>query len=298
MSSTPQVSVVVPVLNAVSTVGEMLRALAAQRFDRPWETIVVDGGSNDGTQALVARFPVTLVVEPKRGPAAARNNGLLLASGDLICHLDADTVPTRDWLRALVAPFEDPTVVVVGGKTVSLPSQTPAQSYMAASGRIDAVDYIHRPIFPFVPSRNMAVRREAALAIGGWANECITGEDVDFCHRLLARFPDSMRYAERAVVLHRNRASDDELRRQAWGYGEGVAHLYARYPGEVRWRRTDPLRVAGKLIGYSLAPIALSGAHRLGLANVGRVERAHYHRIWKWAFWRGFFSYRRTGSYA
>ncbi len=298
MSRAVAVSVVVPALNAAATIGDMLAGLAGQAgVARDHEIIVVDGGSSDGTREIVQRSGATLLIEPKRGPAAARNLGLRHATGAVICHLDADAFPTRYWLSELIAPFERADVVLVAGKTVSLPSENAVQRYMASSGRIDAVDYIHRPLFPFVPSRNMAVRRDAALAIGGWAEECITGEDVDFCHRLLARDPKPIVYQEKALLLHRNRDTDEALCKQAWSYGEGTAHLYERYPTEVQWSPFDHLKVGAKLVARAIAPIALRLGRAIGLADRERIELAHYDWRWSLSFWSGFYSYRRTGAY-
>ena len=49
-----RVSVVVPVHDAEATLGRTLACLAAQDLDGPYEVIVVDDGSSDGTAALVA----------------------------------------------------------------------------------------------------------------------------------------------------------------------------------------------------------------------------------------------------
>jgi len=293
-------SVVIPALNAGETIGDMLTALSSQAGipRRSWEIIVVDNGSTDATCEIVGRFEcVMLLVEPRRGPSAARDTGLRHAKGEIVCHVDADAMPTRRWLSSLLAPFADPSVILAGGKSLSLPPKTAAQRYMAGSARIDAVEYISRPIFPFVPSRNMAVRREAALAIDGWAVECITGEDVDFCHRLLKAYPSEIAYQPEAILFHHDRETASGLARQAWSYGEGMAHLYARYPDETSWRLRDALHVLSQIAGRSASAAALSTGRMLGLVDTGKAEHAYHHWLWSWAFWRGFHSYRRVGSY-
>src|SRR5207244_5260834 len=112
---------------------------------------------------------------------------------------------------------------------------TPAERYVAASGLIDAERAVHREPFPFAPSMNMAVRRDAALAVGGWAADMPTGEDVDFSFRVLRHHGNGISYRPGAVLFHRNRPTAERLRRQAWTYGEGAADLYLRYPEVVRW---------------------------------------------------------------
>jgi cellulose synthase/poly-beta-1,6-N-acetylglucosamine synthase-like glycosyltransferase len=80
-------SAIVPVLNGVETIGEMLDALAEQKTSSQWEVVVADNGSSDGTRDLVrsrARdFPVPLRLidaSAVTGVAFARNAGALAAS--------------------------------------------------------------------------------------------------------------------------------------------------------------------------------------------------------------------------
>jgi len=294
----PSASIVIPVLNAASTVGDVLNALRTQ-VDAPAETeiIAVDNGSTDGTQAVLRQFNVTVLEEPKRGPAAARNRGLHHARGDIVVHVDADTLPTRRWLKALVAPFDDPQTVIVGGRILSFRPETPAERYIAASGLYEPENNVHRDLFPFVVSMNMAVRRTAALAIGGWTEDMLTGEDADFCLRLQRQFGCRLAYQPEAVLFHRNRQSDAGLWRQAWSYGQGVAHMYVRHPDAVQWDVRKALHLARIIAERSAKPTLLRIAHRLGLASDEAVEFARYHRDWTWWFWRGFFRYRRCGAY-
>ena len=151
------VSVVVPVFNGASTIGDMLQALVHQS-GKPasLEIIVVDNGSTDETRAIVERFGVTLLAEPKRGPGAARNCGLRHAGGDLIAHLDADTLPTRNWLREIVAPFVDPDVLLVGGQTRAFRPETPSERYTERIGMYDTQQHVARLQVPFAASLTMS----------------------------------------------------------------------------------------------------------------------------------------------
>src|SRR5688500_11467585 len=206
MQSLPSVSVVVPVLNGEATIGDMLRAITACS-PRPsqLEIIGVDNGSSATTREIVSRYDgVTLLTEPRRGAAAARNTGLRHATGEVILHCDADTLPTRRWIAELASCFRDPAVNLAAGRTLNFPPTTPAERYLAGFQLYDAEVNINRPVLPFAASMNMAVRRSAALAIGGWNEEMMTSEDVDFCTRLLHQHPAPICYAPTALRFHLN----------------------------------------------------------------------------------------------
>ncbi|MFN2460769.1 MAG: lasso peptide biosynthesis B2 protein [Candidatus Velthaea sp.] len=285
-----QVSVVIPVYNGAETIGAMLAALCGQAGAPPdLEIIVVDNGSTDDTRAVVSRFAnVQLLDEPVRGPAAARNRGLRAARGEIVVHLDADTLPTRRWLAPLVAPFADPAVVLAAGRTLCFAPRTAAERYIAAAGLYETDRAVSRPPFPFAPSLNMAVRRSAALAVGGWSQDLMTAEDVDFSQRILARFPGPIAYAADAVLFHRVRSTPAALAKLAFTYGEGIAHMYRRYPDKAAWDTAKSLNVAGKVAVRTIRPAVLAAGHRFGGVSAERLEFARYHALWTRNFFRGF----------
>jgi Glycosyltransferases involved in cell wall biogenesis len=295
----PSVSVVVPVFNGERTIGDMLKALTSQSpKPRDLEIIVVDNGSTDATREIVERYDgVTLLHESRRGPAPARNTGLRAANNEIVLHCDADTLPSRGWIAALTRVFTDPAVHLAAGKTLSFPPKTAPERYLAVAQVYEAEKNINRPVLPFVASMNMGVRRESALAIGGWTNEMMTAEDVDFSTRLLARFPGPIAYAPAAVLFHRNRTSDAALKKQAWTYGEGVADTYQRYPQVASWGIKQYAGLARTLVGRTIAPSLLRVASVVGIPTDSNVEHAHYHRMWTWWFWGGFASFYRNREY-
>jgi glycosyltransferase involved in cell wall biosynthesis len=295
MNGLPSVSVVVPVLNGAAVIGDLIAALLGQvGAPRAREIIIVDNGSWDGTRDIVRRHGVTLLEEPKRGPAAARNRGLAHARGEVIAYLDADTLPTRRWLAELVAPFSDPEVILATGRTISYRPQTGAERFVAQKGFYETEERSMAFLtFPFVASRNMAVRREHSLAVGGWAEDMPSAEDVDFCYRLLRRYPSAIVFRPTALLFHRERATDDGLRRQAWSYGEGRAHMYLRYPEVVHWNWLKSMLVAWGLMVRSTWPVVQRMGRVMGLVSADLVEFATYNRMWTWWYWRGFFSMLR-----
>lgn len=100
----PLVSVVIPTWNGRHHLEACLPALFRQTYT-PFEVIVVDNGSNDGTLAWLAReWPTVRVVALRRnyGVARAFNEGVRAARGAFIALLNNDTEPEPNWLAALV----------------------------------------------------------------------------------------------------------------------------------------------------------------------------------------------------
>jgi hypothetical protein len=84
----PVVSVVMPVYNAAATLEECLTRLGQSTFE-DFEVVVVDDGSTDESNDILARFPVRVVSSTGRiGPAAARNLGAHAATGEFLFFID------------------------------------------------------------------------------------------------------------------------------------------------------------------------------------------------------------------
>jgi len=86
----PLVSIVTPSLDQGRFIEDAIRSVLDQDYPRI-EHIVVDGGSTDGTLAVLTRYPhLTWVSEPDRGQAAAINKGFAMATGEIFAWLNAD----------------------------------------------------------------------------------------------------------------------------------------------------------------------------------------------------------------
>lgn len=103
----PLVSVIIPTYNAGRFVGQAVQSVLEQTY-RPYEIIVVDDGSTDGTKDVLQQFNncIKYLYQENRGPSAARNEGIKIAAGEYICFLDADDLWTPNKLEAQIALME------------------------------------------------------------------------------------------------------------------------------------------------------------------------------------------------
>jgi GT2 family glycosyltransferase len=246
--SWPAVSVVVCAYNAAETIDECLDSLDA--LDYPdVELIVVNDGSRDDTGARAHAWAergggavVRRVIDvPNGGLSLARNIGLEAAAGVIVAYTDADVRVDPLWLAYLVQPFLRSDVVGSGGPNV-VPADDPwiAQCVARAPGGPTHVLLDDR-IAEHVPGCNMAFRREALRAIGGFNPIYLrAGDDVDVCWRLQAR-GWKIGFSPAALVWHRHRSSVRAYWRQQVGYGEGETWLALKHPdkfvgGDMLWR--------------------------------------------------------------
>ncbi|HUR32755.1 MAG TPA: glycosyltransferase [Vicinamibacterales bacterium] len=237
----PRVSVVVCAYNAADTLEDNLASLEKLTYP-DFEIILVNDGSRDRTSAIGHAHPRVRVIDiPNGGLSAARNVGLAAATGEIVAYTDADTRVDRDWLTFLIQPFLRTDVVGSGGPNV-VPADDPpmAQCIARAPGGPTHVLLDDR-IAEHVPGCNMAFRRDALLAIGGFnAIYLRAGDDVDVCWRLQAR-GGKIGFAAAALVWHHHRSSVKAYWRQQVGYGEGERWLLAHHPekfldGHMLWR--------------------------------------------------------------
>ncbi len=107
-----RISVIIPVVNEEASIGACLEQF---RDADGVEVTVVDGGSSDGTQAVVAAYDFARWLTPSRpGRALQMNCGAEASSGDVLLFLHADTTLPEGGLRMIAQSLADPKVV--GGR--------------------------------------------------------------------------------------------------------------------------------------------------------------------------------------
>jgi GT2 family glycosyltransferase len=186
-------SLVIPVWNGATVIGQCLEAIYALDNDRPLEVIAVDNASRDESAHLIAaRFPqVTLLPQPVNlGFAGGVNVGIRAARGDVIVLLNQDCLPQSGWLRALAAAFEARPDFGIAGCTLYTPDNQidHAGARLMRPGALGEhltdVGGESRPV-EYVTGAAMAIRRSAFDAIGLFDEGFYPAyfEEADFCFR-------------------------------------------------------------------------------------------------------------------
>lgn len=105
-----KVSVVIPTLNGGRLFHRCIEAVSRQKLDLPFEIIVIDSGSTDGTGELAGQYAKVMGIQKSSfNHGLTRNMGIEKSKGELVALLVQDAVPAdENWLQRLVDVFDDP----------------------------------------------------------------------------------------------------------------------------------------------------------------------------------------------
>jgi rhamnosyltransferase len=120
MKHNKKISIVIPSKNGGKLFKLVLDKIFAQTI-KPFEVIVIDSGSTDGTVGLLKKYPLKLIeIKPSDfGHGKTRNFGAGIAKGEIIIFLTQDAVPSSNqWLENLIKPFEDKKIAGVYSRQI------------------------------------------------------------------------------------------------------------------------------------------------------------------------------------
>ena len=282
--SGPRVSVVIPAWNGGGRLLQVVTAVLAQRMAEPFELLVVDSGSRDGTLAVLRGSGVRVVdVLPRSfNHGRTRNLGVALARGEIVALLVQDALPDADWLATLVAALDaDPEAAGAYSRQVPRPEhpafvRLPLERWIAGSPAprrqtVDAAAFesmtpLERQAAVCFDDVASAVRR------GVWRRfpfaEMDFAEDLEWSRRVMLA-GHAIRYVPESRVVH----SHDR------GARYELARTYVCHRTLNRLFGTNLIPDRRTLVGAVLA----TARHNARL--VRGAERAGVGRAWRQ--WRG-----------
>jgi rSAM/selenodomain-associated transferase 2 len=168
-------SIVIPALEEAANLARVLPDLVAREPGA--EVLVVDGGSQDDSRAVVARTPSVRWLSAPRGRAHQMNAGARIAGGDVLLFLHADTLLPDGAGAAIQVALADPGVV--GGRfDVRLDSARPL---LGLVGRL--MNWRSRLSGIATGDQAIFVRRTVFEALGGYPDIPLM-EDIELTRRL------------------------------------------------------------------------------------------------------------------
>lgn len=203
----PTVSVVVPFFNGRGHLRACIEGLLAQEgVDGDCEYLLIDNGSTDGSDQIVAEYPqLQLLHETGKGAYRARNRALQQARGSLIAFTDADCSPAPNWLAQAQRLMDAPAIGIAVGRCLYPQNASLALRLLGAYENAKADQVLRRCASSkhFAYANNMVVRAEVFDRIGPF-KEWQRAGDTEFAHRMAAELPElELIYSDRMVVTHR-----------------------------------------------------------------------------------------------
>ena len=296
---TPRFSVVVPTFQRRDVVVASVAAFGAQDFGEPFEVVVVVDGSTDGTadalRALSPPFPLAVVEQENRGPAAARNRGAEEARGEFLLFLDDDMEPHPRLLSEHDRSHLEGADVVVGhiplhaesppsflGDAVGAWAERRANQLSAPESRLGLHELL---------SGQMSLRRDLFRQIGGFDTDFTRGgsfgnEDLEFGHRL-AQAGRHVVFNPDAVSWQRYVVTPRHYLRQWRQAGQADVLLARKHPDQLNvifHRRERP--VDRWLYRWLRAPIRATILRLVGMTSRPLVVRWFF-RVRNLEYFRG-----------
>ena len=243
------VTVLMPVYNGAAYLEAAIESIRRQTHS-DFEFLIVDDGSTDGSSEILEGLAaqdsrLRIIYGKHEGIAAARNRGLALARGSVIVCMDQDDVAMPERIeRQLAYLAEHPEVAAVGsalrlinkdGDPIAPPTMYPPTSEEIREGLLSGYCMLGQP--------TVAMRREAAIAVGGYRRAFDPADDYDLWIRLSERYA----LANMPDVLvdyrwHGNNTTSRRRRKQALG-----AHIAKLAGAERRLGLPDPTNGLEKL---------------------------------------------------
>jgi cellulose synthase/poly-beta-1,6-N-acetylglucosamine synthase-like glycosyltransferase len=256
MKQLPFVSIVIPVRNEESILGQCLESIAA--LDYPperLEVIVADSLSTDRSRTIAEQYGAKVVENPKQTVVSGRNRGLEAARGEFVAFTDADCVVSRHWLRAALDAF-GPGVGGIGGVT-RLPKDASnfqkavnvlflLAGFAGATAHRQSASSTHE--VTDIPGCNAMYSRSALDQVMPLDEDLLTGEDA-WLNWMLRQHGFQHLVADNMILWHHRRSRPASFVRQMYRFAIGRLQV-----GRRARRLLRPIHV---LAGFSLPLMAV-----------------------------------------
>ena len=197
-----KISVVLAAYNEEKLIGKCLNAILNQSYPREdYEILVIDNASTDNTAKIAMEMGVKVIpYTDKRGAIWAKHYAVTKARGEIVAVTDADSMPSKNWIYEIEKLMQNEKIVLIGGKVLPIGNNFVSRLLLEL---FDVVAKILQVVgIPLVWGSNMAVRKEAFDAVGGFNTKLQTSDDWEFTMRIQKKFGlKSVKYTDKLRVL-------------------------------------------------------------------------------------------------
>ncbi len=278
MPASPDVSVLIPVLNEATVIERTAAAMRSQRFDGAVELLFLDGGSDDGTRAFLAQLAaeddsIRVLDNPSGRIPAALNIGLREAHGEFVARMDAHSDYPPDYLATATERLRRGDVAWVSGPQIAEGANAWSDAVALALSvwlGVGGARFRYRidQEIEVDTGYTGVLRRSTLEDLGGWDEEWTVNEDSELAARVRERggrivcVPEmAARYAPRRTVVG--------LARQYWTYGQFRAKTSRHHPESMRRSNLFPPALTAAAAVSVIAPRPAARVARQLLAAYG-----------------------------
>jgi len=182
-SDAPLLTIITPVYNRVEVIAEAVESVLAQGYPAV-EHIVVDGGSTDGTLAVLQRYPhLRVISRPDEGMYFALNDGLQMAQGEVIGFLNSDDVYQPGVFATAMARLAASEAYAVAGQAVYFVEQRGRRRFFWRTHPLTPTNLWRELVYGDPAFNAWFFRREVFALLGGLDTSYRIAGDREFLLR-------------------------------------------------------------------------------------------------------------------
>jgi len=230
-----KITVIIPVYNDPEGLDETLQSLIQQDYQKDkYEILVCDNNSVDNTKEIAIKYKrnssvsIKLLEEKERqSPYAARNQGIINSTGEILAFIDADMKVNRDWLEKISNVFNDNETQVIGARVEFFYDKENLATKYDRFANFNTKECIETN--KMICSQCISLRKEIFEKFGLYDKRILSYGDTEFGNRLIDNGIE-LKYHPEIVMFHPARSSLIALLNKYFRTGRGIAQLAYYYP--------------------------------------------------------------------